>query len=165
MDQHAIELARKVGVLLKGAGWRLATAESCSGGLIGHLLTEIPGSSAYYQGGVIAYDNAVKLRVLRVGLETIERFGAVSETCALEMAAGVRSLLGTEVAVATTGIAGPGGGSDEKPVGLVYIAIATPAGSSCGRFVFGNDRGVNKLETAHRALAMIAATLEQPQPT
>ena len=160
MDRHALDLAREVGVALSSAGWRLATAESCSGGLVGHLLTEIPGSSAYYQGGVIAYDNDVKQELLGVSPTILATLGAVSEACALEMAAGARRLLGTEVAVATTGIAGPGGGSPEKPVGLVYIAVATPGGAHCERYLFGADRAANKELTALHALELLLAALQ-----
>src|ERR687886_1488095 len=135
MDQNAIELVRTAGERLRRAGGGVATAESCSGGLVGHWLTEIAGSSDYYQGGVIAYDNAVKRDLLGVNPATLQTVGAVSEACARGMAEGVRRLLGTEVAVSTTGIAGPGGGSPEKPVGLVYIAVATPRGTRCERYV------------------------------
>lgn len=123
------------------------------------MVTEIAGSSAYYLGGIIAYDNAIKRGVLGVDPLTLERFGAVSEACAREMALGVRRVLDVEVSLATTGIAGPGGGTPEKPVGLVYIALATPEGVRCERHVFGGDRSVNKLETARRALEMLLDTL------
>jgi PncC family amidohydrolase len=159
IDQHDSELARAAGERLIKVGWRVATAESCTGGLVGHLLTEIAGSSSYYLGGVIAYDNAVKRNILGVKAETIETVGAVSERCAREMAAGAQRLLGTEVAVATTGIAGPGGGTPQKPVGLVYIAVATPSGILCERYVFGGDRTGNKEETARRALELLLENL------
>ena len=162
MNQHVIDVAREVGTHLAEAGWRLATAESCSGGLVGHVITEIPGSSAYYQGGVIAYDNAVKGDILGVSPATLESVGAVSEACAREMAEGARRLLHTDVAIATTGIAGPGGGSPEKPVGLVYIAVATPAATHSERHVFGGDRTTIKELTALRALELLRAALDQP---
>ncbi len=159
MDQHLITLAQEIGERLHSADRRLATAESCTGGLIGHIVTEIAGSSAYYLGGIIAYDNAIKRGVLGVDPLTLERFGAVSEACAREMALGVRRVLDVEVSLATTGIAGPGGGTPEKPVGLVYIALATPEGVRCERHVFGGDRSGNKWETARRALEMLLDTL------
>ena len=162
MNQHVIDVAREVGTHLAEASWRLATAESCSGGLVGHLITEIPGSSAYYQGGVIAYDNAVKRDILGVSPATLESVGAVSEACAREMAEGARQLLQTDVAIATTGIAGPGGGSPEKPVGLVFIAVATPAATRCERHVFGGDRTIIKELTARRALELLRGALDQP---
>jgi PncC family amidohydrolase len=160
MDQNAIELARTVGERLRRAGWHVATAESCTGGLVGHLLTEIAGSSEYYQGGVVSYDNAVKRDLLGVNPATLQSAGAVSEACAREMAAGARRLLGTEVAVSTTGIAGPGGGSPEKPVGLVYVAVATPRGTRCERYVFGTDRSANKEQAARAALELLLAELD-----
>src|SRR5690348_10090566 len=139
-DIDAVELARMAGERLRELGWRMATAESCTGGLVGHLLTEIAGSSDYYQGGVVAYANAVKHDLLGVDSATLQSVGAVSDACARKMAAGVRRLLGTEVGLATTGIAGPGGGTPEKPVGLVYIAVATPTSLRSGRYVFDGDR-------------------------
>ena len=162
MDQEGFDLARQTGLRLCSAGWRVATAESCSGGLVGHLLTEIAGSSAYFQGGLIAYDNAVKRDLLGVAPETLQTVGAVSADCAVEMANGARKLFGTEVAIATTGIAGPGGGSPEKPVGLVYIAIATPSGTRCERHLFDGDRTFNKQQTALRALELLLDAWDEP---
>lgn len=155
-----VELATVAGERLRREGLRLATAESCSGGLVGHLLTEVAGSSAYYQGGIIAYDNAVKRALLGVSPETLESAGAVSDACAREMAAGARHLLGTQVAVATTGIAGPGGGSAEKPVGLVYIAVAAPGGTCCERHLFAGDRSTIKQATARRALELLLDAID-----
>ena len=164
IDQGIVDLSRAIGARLRNAGWRVATAESCSGGLVGHLLTEIAGSSAYFQGGVIAYDNAIKCGLLGVRAETLEQYGAVSEACAREMAAGARRAVGTEVAVATTGIAGPGGGTPKKPVGLVYIAVATPNGTRCERRLFTGDRSTIKVETARRALELVREMLDEQQP-
>jgi PncC family amidohydrolase len=159
MERQLNDLAREAGDELQRCGWRLTTAESCTGGLIGHLLTEIPGSSVYYQGGVIAYANEVKQGVLGVSPATLATDGAVSCACASQMAAGVRRLIGTNVAIATTGIAGPGGGTAEKPVGLVFIAIETPDGSWCERHVFTGDRALNKQQTAVRALERLLEIL------
>ncbi len=155
MEQESSELARGAGEALRQARWRLATAESCTGGLIGHAITEVAGSSEYYQGGVVAYDNAVKREVLGVAPATLERWGAVSEPCAREMAEGIRRLLGTELGVATTGIAGPGGGTPEKPVGLVYIAVTFAGDTYCERHIFQGDRHAIKQETARRALELV----------
>ena len=148
-------MAREAGAELGRRGWRLSTAESCTGGLIGHLVTEIPGSSSYYQGGVVAYANEIKQGLLGVAATTLMTDGAVSRACVLEMASGARRLLGADVAIATTGIAGPGGGSAEKPVGLVYIAVETPEGSWCERHVFASDRTANKQQTVVRALHLL----------
>ena len=163
MDRDVIELARAAGVELQRRGWWLSTAESCTGGLIGHLVTEVPGSSAYYQGGVVAYANEIKQQVLGVSVATLTTDGAVSGACASEMAAGVRRLFGAEVGIATTGIAGPGGGSTEKPVGLVYIAVETSDGTWCERHVFGSDRTENKQQTVVRALQLLLE-LSRPDP-
>jgi PncC family amidohydrolase len=160
-DPALTTLAHAVGERLRARNWRFATAESCTGGLIGHLITEIPGSSDYYQGGVVAYDNAVKRGLLGVSSETLRRFGAVSEACAGEMAVGVRGLLGTEVGLATTGIAGPGGGSADKPVGLVYLGVIAPAGQQVERHVFKGDRSAVKEQTARRALELLLTFLER----
>ncbi len=160
MDHELYVLAQQTGKALLRTGWRLASAESCTGGLIGHSLTEVAGSSAYYQGGVIAYDNAVKEHVLGVARATLDSVGAVSEPCAREMVAGIRRLLHTQIGVATTGIAGPGGGTPDKPVGLVFIAVATPDVVRCERHVFSGDRAAVKQATARRALELVNKALE-----
>ncbi|RLF33311.1 MAG: damage-inducible protein CinA [Thermoplasmata archaeon] len=135
--------------------WWIATAESCTGGLLAHTLTNIPGSSAYFKGGVVSYSNEVKMKVLGVKRETLEQYGAVSEQTAREMAEGVKNLMEVDVAVATTGIAGPGGGTPEKPVGLVYIGLATPEGVEVKRFLFNGDRLYNKEQFCNAALNMV----------
>lgn len=113
-----------VGRLLKQRGLTVSTAESCTGGRVASLITSVPGSSSYYKGSVIAYDNSVKKDILKVSDHTLEQFGAVSSQCAEEMALGVRRELHSDLSIATTGIAGPDGGSDDKPVGLVWLAVA-----------------------------------------
>lgn len=115
---------RELAEALAGKGWKLATAESCTGGLIGGALTSVPGSSAWYLGGVVAYANEVKTALLGVPEEVLARHGAVSPQTARAMAQGVLERTGADVAVAVTGIAGPGGGTARKPVGLVYIGVA-----------------------------------------
>ncbi|MBV9792246.1 MAG: CinA family protein [Chloroflexi bacterium] len=161
MTDSAIEYARQVGAALQQRQWTIATAESCTGGLLGHLLTEIAGSSAYYQGGVIAYSNEVKQSHLGVPAAILASEGAVSEATARAMAQGVRERIGTTVGVSTTGIAGPGGGTATKPVGLVYMCVATPETMLCRRYVFEGDRQQNKQYTALRALELILAALDQ----
>ncbi len=124
----------------RALGLRLATAESCTGGLVGARVTDVPGASDVYAGGVIAYSNAIKERRLSVPAAVLERHGAVSAEAADAMAQGARIELGADVALAVTGIAGPDGGRPEKPVGLVYVAAVTPAGGSTERFLFSGDR-------------------------
>lgn len=148
-------LSAEVGRHLRQRGWTLAVAESCTGGLLGHLITATPGSSDYFLGGVIAYANEVKQNLLGVRAETLQTHGAVSRETAIEMARGVRDLLHADVALAITGIAGPGGGTAEKPVGLVYIAIALPEGESCERHVWPGDREENKYRSANAALELL----------
>jgi PncC family amidohydrolase len=148
-----------VGPLLRRQGATVATAESCTGGLIGHLLTNVSGSSDYVLGGVIAYADEIKERVLGVRAETLAAHGAVSRETALEMARGARRLLGADYALAVTGIAGPGGGSVDKPVGLVYIALAGPGVERCERHVWEGDRRDNKERSARRALQMLVEVL------
>ena len=132
----------------------LAAAESCTGGLICHLLTNIPGSSAYLRGGVVAYADSVKANVLGVPDELVATHGAVSAPVAEAMARGVRRLLGTEVGVGVTGIAGPTGGTPAKPVGTVYLALSTPELERCEHRVWGADRPGNKELSAREALQM-----------
>jgi len=133
----------------------LATAESCTGGLIGHRVTSVSGSSAYYVGGVIAYANAVKVRELGVDPTVLEREGAVSEPVARQMAAGVRRRFEADIGIGVTGIAGPDGGTAEKPVGLVYIGLAGPEGATVERFVFDGDRAAVKTAGSEAALGMV----------
>lgn len=140
---------------LFAAGLTIATAESCTGGLVGHRLTNISGSSAYFQGGVLSYSNDIKQNVLNVPAEILNTVGAVSEECALEMARGVRQLMKTAVGLSTTGIAGPGGGTPTKPVGLVYIAISTANYERCERYIWQGDRILNKEQSAEAALRLL----------
>jgi PncC family amidohydrolase len=136
-------------------GKTVAVAESCTGGLIGHRLTQVPGSSAAFLGGVIAYHNDVKERLLGVPAAVLEREGAVSEATALAMAEGARRLLGADVAVAATGIAGPSGGTDDKPVGLTYVAVVGAEARTCERHLWRGGRQANKESSAEAALALL----------
>lgn len=140
-------------------GKTIATAESCSGGLIAHRLTNVPGASTPFLGGVVAYSNAVKRSLLQVAPEIIEACGAVSEETARAMAEGARRALGTDLAVAVTGIAGPGGGTSEKPVGLVYMALADGQTTRVVKHLFEGDRESIKLQTADAALNLVLENL------
>jgi nicotinamide-nucleotide amidase len=136
-------LEEVVGILLSEKEATVATAESCTGGYIAHLITRIPGSSTYFKGSVVAYANEVKEKELNVPLEQLEAHGAVSEPVVKAMAEGVREKLGTTFGIATSGIAGPDGGTAEKPVGLVWMAVAGPTGTITTREMFGNNRERN----------------------
>lgn len=153
-------LEELVARLMTEQGLTIATAESCTGGLIAHQLTNVSGSSAYFMGGVVAYSNEIKERVLGVSDETLSVYGAVSQECAREMARGARRLLDTDVAISTTGIAGPTGGTPEKPVGLVYVALAAQDFERCEQHLWRGDRLENKRRTAGAALEMLRQYLE-----
>ncbi len=147
-DEETLE--EVAGRLLKERNSTLATAESCTGGYIAHLVTSVPGSSAYYKGSIIAYSNEVKLELPGLKEETLSLHGAVSRECVLEMAAGARKKFSTDYAIAVSGIAGPGGGTAEKPVGTVWIAIAGPKGSIAQKHNFGINRQRNiRLAAVH----------------
>jgi len=148
---------------LTARGWGLATAESCTGGLIGHLLTERPGSSAYFAGGVISYSDAIKQQALGVREETLKTHSAISAECALEMARGVRAALAAHVGLSATGLAGPDGGTASKPVGLVYIGLSSPLGEAVERHLWPHDRSGNKWATADAALRLLLRHLDAIQ--
>jgi nicotinamide-nucleotide amidase len=148
-----------VGDLLRARGLRVAVAESCTAGLVLGRLTEVPGSSAWVIGGIVAYDNAVKVEQLDVARTLIEAHGAVSEPVAIAMADGVRARLKADVGIAVTGIAGPDGGTAQKPVGTVVIAIAGPA-SSVRTFKFPGDRRMVRQFSTAAALDMVRRALE-----
>lgn len=150
---------RLIGEYLKGRGLTLALAESCTGGLLSSAVTDVPGSSGYFLGSVVAYSNEVKESALGVKAATIRKHGAVSRETAVEMARGVRKALGADISAAITGIAGPGGGSPEKPVGLVYIAVSKGRSSEARRFVFKGGRKSIKKQSARAALSFLAEAL------
>ena len=139
---------------LRERGWTCATAESCTGGGIALGITSIAGSSDYMLGGIVAYSNEVKRSLLRVRQTTLDSVGAVSEECAREMARGVRQALGTDVGISSTGIAGPGGATARKPVGLVYIAVATPEADEVRELRLSGDRRHIMRESALLALRL-----------
>ena len=144
----------------------IATAESCTGGLIGDRLTNVSGSSKYYKGGVVAYSNEIKSSQLHVNQNILNSHGAVSEEVALEMARGVRSHFSSDIGISTTGIAGPSGGSKEKPVGLVYVSISSNEFDKTYKFSFTPYRKTNKLMTSQAALNITRLyLLNGPQKT
>jgi nicotinamide-nucleotide amidase len=158
-------IAELVLELCRARGLTLATAESCTGGMMAERLTAIPGSSDVFVGAIVAYANEVKERDLGVAAEVLARHGAVSAETAAAMAAGARSRLGADVGVAVTGIAGPGGGSDEKPVGLVYLHVEGPHGGRGADFLFPGDRGSIRRRATITALHLVRRFLSQSRDT
>lgn len=155
-------LASVVGQLLMAKGQTLAVAESCTGGGLGQMLTDTPGSSSYFMGGIISYANRIKVDLLGVNAEDLAQAGAVSETVAMQMAAGVKAKLGTDWGVSITGVAGPGGGTEAKPVGLVYIGIARPDGEVEGiKYQLGSqqERGMIRQMSASQTLDLLRRRL------
>jgi nicotinamide-nucleotide amidase len=152
-------LAEVIGKMLKSKEKTLSLAESCTGGYISQLITSIPGSSSYYKGSITAYSNEVKCNVLDVNMTSIEEFGAVSNQVVSEMAQGVRKLLKSDYSIATSGIAGPDGGTPEKPVGTVWIAIADENSVTAEKFVFGDNRERNIIRSSQTALQMLRKKL------
>ncbi len=155
------ELEEVVGNLLREKSLTLATAESCTGGLIGHRLTQVAGSSDYFKEGSVVYSNQAKVDRLQVDPKLIEEFGAVSEPVAKVMAEGICNVTGADLGVSVTGIAGPSGGSDIKPVGLTYIAVHDRSGTYCKKFVFTQDRIRNKERSAQAALNLVRLRLQE----
>ena len=149
-DDETISMA--IGKLLKQQGAMVATAESCSGGLVARRITEAAGASDYFKGGVVAYSNEIKMKALGVNPDTLERYGAVSEQTAKEMVLGCLNMMDADYAIATTGIAGPTGATEDKPLGLVYIAIASHNEVVCNRYVFTTTREQHQERTANQAL-------------
>jgi len=150
-----VNLEETVGDMLVKCGYTISTAESCTGGLLGHRFTNVPGSSTYYLGSVVSYSNEMKMKILGVQEKTLQEFGAVSKQTATEMAQGVRDLFGSDLAIAVTGIAGPGGGTAEKPVGLVYITLVHNDTVWAKEFKFFTDRKLNKQLSSQVALNMV----------
>jgi PncC family amidohydrolase len=158
MDED-IETA--VGQALRERGLTLAIAESCTGGLLGHRITNVPGSSDYFLGGVVAYAYGAKERLLHVEHNTLYKHGAVSRETALEMARGARSALGADVGLSVTGIAGPGGGLPDKPVGSTWIAVSMRDGEWAEHHLFKGDRHSNKEQSVETAMKLLQKILEQ----
>jgi PncC family amidohydrolase len=143
------------GELLRREGLRLAVAESCTGGLVGHRLTNVPGSSTYYMGSVTAYAYEAKVRLLGVRWGTLEKYGAVSKETVLEMACGVRRALAADIGVSVSGIAGPGGSTPDKPVGLVWIGLSAAGVDEAWKFIWPGDRLAVKEQSAEAALRLL----------
>jgi PncC family amidohydrolase len=149
-----------IGPSLRGRGLTLAVAESCTGGLVSHLITNVPGSSLYFTGGVVAYAYEAKVALLHVSWDTLRLHGAVSSETVIEMARGVRTALGTDIGLSVSGIAGPGGGLPEKPVGTTWIGLSARNGDWARRFNWEGDRTFNKEASAQAALQFVLDYLE-----
>ena len=155
------DLAEKVCGELLRKKYTIATAESCTGGLVAKTITDHAGISQIFGYGVVTYSNDAKMRLLQVKKETLDSVGAVSQETAAEMAAGLKELSGADFALSITGIAGPGGGSKEKPVGLVYIGLEFPEGNAVGKYLFQGSRDVIRAKTAEAAFSMIDDVLRK----
>ncbi|MGQ9818354.1 MAG: competence/damage-inducible protein A [Candidatus Kapaibacteriales bacterium] len=158
-----ITLADSVGKMLLKLNKTIAVAESCTAGLLGAELTKLPGSSGYFLGGFIVYSNEVKVNILGVKSETIQRFGAVSEETAIEMADNVRKILDSDFGISITGIAGPGGGTPEKPIGTVWIGLADRTQTIAKKYQFGDDREINRERSVAQALTLLFLKLREVQ--
>jgi PncC family amidohydrolase len=158
-DEELLELARRLGAACRDRGLRIGTAESCTGGLVAHVITEVPGSSDYFTGGFVTYSNDLKTGLLDVPSDVLEAHGAVSAQVARAMADGARRRLAVDLAVAVTGVAGPDGGTAAKPVGLTYVAVADGDGDDVRRHVWDSDRTGNKRLSAAAALDLLLARL------
>ena len=156
-----IELEDVLGQVIIHNKKTISTAESCTGGLISDRLTNTPNSSSYFKGGIVAYSNSIKIKLLNVNKDTINKNGAVSKEVALEMAQGIRKNMNVDIGLSTTGIAGPGGGSKEKPIGLVYVGISASNFDKVYKFNFTNNRKTNKLMTSQAALNILRNYLKQ----
>lgn len=163
-DEELLDLATRVGVTCRASGRTLGTAESCTGGLVAHLITEVPGSSAYFLGALVTYADSVKTALVDVPPSVLEAHGAVSAQVAVAMAEGARQRLGVDLAVAVTGVAGPDGGTEAKPVGLVYVAVADAGGDQVRRHQWTEDRTGNKRESAAAALSLVLERLAATTP-
>jgi PncC family amidohydrolase len=153
-------LEQTIGPLLRLRGLKLATAESCTGGLVADHITDVPGSSDYFLGGVVAYAYDAKVALLHVSWDTLQLHGAVSRETVIEMAHGVRALLAADIGISVSGIAGPSGGSMENPVGTTWICLSAPDGDWARMFVWGGNRRLNKESSAQAALQFVLDYLD-----
>ncbi|MEO0294080.1 MAG: CinA family protein [candidate division WOR-3 bacterium] len=160
MDRKVINLVLEVGELLRKKKWTISVAESCTGGLLGSFLTSIPGSSDYFKGGIIAYSNEIKEKLLSVSSETLRKFGAVSEEVVKEMAFGVKRILRTEVGLSISGIAGPSGGTKEKPVGTVVLGVDIPGKTVTNIVHLKGERNKIRREASLKILEILKSLLE-----
>jgi PncC family amidohydrolase len=159
-----VAIETRAGEKMKELGLTIATAESVTGGLIGSRLTDVAGSSVYFMGGVVAYSNDAKIKLLGVKKETLAEYGAVSEKTALEMAQGVRASFGTDIGLAVSGIAGPGGATKDKPVGLMWLALAAEGVSRSRSVRLAGDRLQNKAGAADHLLALLEEYIDTLMP-
>lgn len=157
MTEKALE--EWIGEILRSLGLKLALAESCTGGLVGHRITNVPGSSEYFLGGVTAYAYEAKVKLLGVSWDTLTRYGAVSRETVLEMARGARAALEADIGVAVSGIAGPGGGMPGKPIGLTWIGLSARDNEEARSFIFPGDRLEIKEQAAEQALQLLGEYL------
>jgi len=160
---HALAVATRVATALRQAGYTLSAAESCTGGLIGHLITEVPGSSEYFMGSAVVYSYPAKETLVAVSPATLLEQGAVSAEVAAQMAQGARRLFATDLAVSVTGIAGPGGGLPGKPTGTTFLHLSAPNAEWGRHFVWQQDRSQNKLQSAVAALELIQEYVQENQ--
>jgi len=156
-----VNLEAEIGTLLRGLGLTVAVAESATGGLISSRITDVPGSSDYFKGSVVSYDNTIKTEVLGVKKETMENYGAVSCQTAEEMAVGVRKMMGTDIGLSDTGIAGPAGATTTKPLGLFFIGLSSESETRVEKYLFRGDRAENKNAAAAAALSLLKVYLSE----
>ena len=164
MPSALVALAERLQGICLGRGLTVALAESCTGGLVAATITEVAGSSGYFLGGVVSYSNAAKSALLDVPPSTLGAHGAVSAQVAKSMAAGARARFGASIAASVTGVAGPDGGSAEKPVGLTYVGLANDASVEVRRFTFVGDRAANREAAAHATLEWLIEAAEAGRP-
>ena len=161
LQQDNLQLSQQVGDMLRANNWTICTAESCTGGLIASTLTDLAGSSTYVMGGIVTYSNEAKMRMVNVKATTLQEHGAVSESTAHEMAVGVRDVFDTDYALSVTGIAGPGGGTPTKPVGLTFVGLARRDGLVIvQQHIWDADRMTNKQHSVHAALTLLLDTMK-----
>jgi nicotinamide-nucleotide amidase len=161
-----MKIEAAIGVLLKRKRWTLSVAESCTGGLVSDRITNVPGSSDYYAGGIVSYSNQSKARQLSVPMDDIEKFGPVSRRVASRMAEGVRKAFGTRFGISTTGVAGPGGGTKKAPVGRVFIAVSDGKRTLVKKETFQGSRRAVKREAAEKSLHLLYEFIDRlPGPS